>query len=93
MSKKDPALLKPPHLQDIDPNTAAAHNSNLKLVSRATMVKERALEGLFLVCACVAVLAVLLIFAFTLWKAMPVLTDIGLPDFFSSVWALSLIHI
>lgn len=89
MSKKDPALLKPPHLQDIDPNTAAAHNSNLKLVSRATMVKERALEGLFLVCACVAVLAVLLIFAFTLWKAMPVLTDIGLPDFFSSVWAPS----
>ncbi|MEY8436744.1 phosphate ABC transporter permease subunit PstC [Atopobiaceae bacterium 24-176] len=89
MSKKDPALLKPPHLQDIDPNTAAAHNSNLKLVSRATMVKERALEGLFLVCACVAVIAVLLIFAFALWKAMPVLTDIGLPDFFGSVWAPS----
>ena len=46
MSKKEEPLLKPPHLEDIDPNTAPAHSSNLKLVSRSTMIKERALEGL-----------------------------------------------
>ena len=87
MSKKEEPLLKPPRLDDIDPNTAPAHSSNLKLVSRSTMIKERALEGLFLVCACVAVLAVLLIFVFTLWKAMPVLSDIGILSFFGLTWA------
>lgn len=89
MSKKEEPLLKPPHLEDIDPNTAPAHSSNLKLVSRSTMIKERALEGLFLVCACVAVLAVLLIFVFTLWKALPVLSDIGILSFFGLTWAPS----
>ena len=61
--------------------------SNLKQASAATRVKEAALRNLFLACACVAVLAVVLIFVFTFWKAIPVITQIGLPAFFSLDWA------
>lgn len=61
--------------------------SNLKQVSKATRLKELALKNLFLTCACVAVLAVVLIFVFTFAKALPVLTDIGLGEFFSLKWA------
>lgn len=89
MADKAEKLVKPPHIEDIDPNGPKVHHETLKLVSRSTMIKERCLEGLFLLCACVAVLAVLLIFAFTLWKAMPVLSDIGLPAFFGMDWAPS----
>lgn len=34
-----------------------------------------------------AVLAVILIFVFTFWKAIPVITDIGLGEFFGLTWA------
>ena len=61
--------------------------ANLKQVTRATRMKEAALKNLFLACACVAVLAVILIFIFTFWKAIPVITQIGLGDFFSLNWA------
>ena len=61
--------------------------ANLKQVTRATRMKEAALKNLFLACACVAVLAVILIFIFTFWKAIPVITQIGLRDFFSLSWA------
>ncbi len=61
--------------------------SDLKQVSRATRLKELALKNLFLTCACVAVLAVVLIFVFTFWKATPVITDIGLGEFFGLTWA------
>lgn len=61
--------------------------ANLKQVTRATRMKEAALKNLFLACACVAVLAVILIFIFTFWKAIPVITQIGLGDFFSLSWA------
>ena len=59
----------------------------LKLVSRTTYLKEKALQYLFLACAFVAVLVVALIFVFTIAKATPVLTDIGLKNFFGGVWA------
>ena len=65
----------------------AAGGSNLKQVSAATRLKETALKNLFLACACVAVLAVILIFVFTFAKAAPVLTEIGLGEFFSLNWA------
>ena len=65
----------------------AQASSNLKQVSRATRMKELALKNLFLACACVAVLAVVLIFVFTFWKAIPVITEIGLGEFFSLNWA------
>jgi phosphate transport system permease protein len=80
-------LTKPPHLEDVEPNANRAAQSELKLVSRSTYIKERALEILFLFCACVAVLAVLLIFAFVFWKSLPVLTEIGLGNFLSLDWA------
>lgn len=65
----------------------AAAASDLKQVTRATRLKELALKNLFLTCACVAVLAVILIFVFTFWKAIPVITDIGLGEFFGLSWA------
>ena len=65
----------------------AAAASDLKQVTRATRLKELALKILFLTCACVAVLAVILIFVFTFWKAIPVITDIGLGEFFGLTWA------
>ena len=65
----------------------AATASDLKQVTRATRLKELALKNLFLTCACVAVLAVILIFVFTFWKAIPVITDIGLGEFFGLTWA------
>ena len=65
----------------------AAAASDLKQVTRATRLKELALKNLFLTCACVAVLAVILIFVFTFWKAIPVIADIGLGEFFGLTWA------
>ena len=65
----------------------AAAASDLKQVTRATRLKELALKNLFLTCACMAVLAVILIFVFTFWKAIPVITDIGLGEFFGLTWA------
>lgn len=61
--------------------------ASLKQVSHATRMKEAALRNLFLACACVTVLAVVLIFVFTFWKAAPVLTQIGLGEFLSLDWA------
>lgn len=66
---------------------AASSHFELKLVSGATRFKENALKNLFLACAFVAVLAVVLIFIFTFWKALPVLTSIGLKEFFGFTWA------
>lgn len=72
-------------MSDSAQQTAAA--SDLKQVTRATRLKELVLKNLFLTCACVAVLAVILIFVFTFWKAIPVITDIGLGEFFGLTWA------
>lgn len=83
-------LLKPPHIEDIEPNKEDALDRStheLKLVSHATYVKEKGLQYLFLACACVAVLAVALIFVFTIVKSLPVFTDIGLAEFFGLTWA------
>ena len=82
-------LVKPPHLQDISPNSRKAYKRGLKLVDRRTYAKERALEWLFFACAFVAVVAVFLIFAFTIYRAAPVLTEIGLGEFFGLDWAPS----
>jgi phosphate transport system permease protein len=85
-------LTKPPHLSDIEPNKGAALDTttrDLKLVSHSTYVKEKALQYLFLACACVAVVGVCLIFVFVTWKAWPVFTDIGLANFFGLDWAPS----
>lgn len=59
----------------------------LALVSRSTYLKEKALQYLFFACAFLAVVTVVLIFAFTMVQAAPVFTDIGLANFFSLTWA------
>ena len=59
----------------------------LTLVSRSTYLKERGLQCLFFGCAFLAVVVVILIFAFTIKEALPVFTDIGLTNFFGFTWA------
>lgn len=66
---------------------AAGRKRDLALVSRGTYLKEKALQYLFFVCAFLAVVTVVLIFAFTMMQAAPVFTDIGLANFFSFTWA------
>lgn len=65
----------------------APHKRDLALVSRSTYLKEKALQYLFFGCAFLAVVTVVLIFAFTMMQAAPVFTDIGLANFFSFTWA------
>jgi len=61
--------------------------SNLKLVSRATYVKEAALQNLFLVCALLAVAGVALIFIFVGYRGWPIFTEVGLAGFlFGMEW-------
>lgn len=60
---------------------------DLALVSRSTYLKEKGLQYLFFACAFLAVVTVILIFAFTMMQAAPVFTDIGLANFFSLTWA------
>jgi phosphate ABC transporter permease protein PstC len=64
--------------------------SQLQLVSRRTVAKEWTLATIFFACACVAVVGVALIFLFVGWRALPVITDVGLKGFLGSwVWAPS----
>lgn len=65
---------------------ASDTESNLKRISKATYIKERALRYLFFLCAFFAILAVVLIFLFTIVRSIPVFTDIGLAQFFSFTW-------
>lgn len=51
--------------------------NNLRLVSRATYLKELALKNLFLLCAFVAVAGVLLIFAFVGLRGWPAFAEVG----------------
>ena len=61
--------------------------SNLKLVSRATYIKEAALKNLFLLCALLAVAGVALIFAFVGYRGWPVFTGVGVNEFlFGMEW-------
>lgn len=62
----------------------------LQLVSRATYFKETSLRTIFLFCAFVAVLGVALIFIFTMVKAAPIFTDVGLIEFITGgTWSPS----
>lgn len=63
---------------------------NLQLVSRSTQVKEAALATLFFVCAFIAVLAVVAIFGFVVWKALPIFSQVGIKDFLTGTeWSVS----
>lgn len=67
--------------------TSQSRKRDLALVSRSTYLKEKGLQYLFFGCAFLAVVTVLLIFAFTMMQAAPVFTDIVLANFFSFTWA------
>ena len=67
--------------------TSQSRKRDLALGSRSTYLKEKGLQYLFFGCAFLAVVTVLLIFAFTMMQAAPVFTDIGLANFFSFTWA------
>ncbi len=58
-----------------------ARSGTLKMMSRATYIREALLKNTFLVCAVVAVAAVALIFVFTLWRGWPVVQEPGLVAF------------
>lgn len=76
-----------PNPEPTGASEAAASSRELQLVSHATYLKEQALKNLFLGCAFVTVLAVVLIFVFTIWRSLPVFTDIGLANFLGLTWA------
>ena len=76
-----------PHDQTSASSGTAPRKRELALVSRSTHLKEKALQYLFFACAFLAVVTVILIFAFTMMQAAPVFTDIGLANFFSFTWA------
>jgi len=64
--------------------------AELTLVSRSTQIKERALSLLFFLCAIVAVLGVVLIFAFVAWRAVPLFSEIGFLNFIAgSQWSVA----
>jgi len=72
----------------VTPDPAPQTRGHLTLVSRETQVKEWLLAALFFACAFVAVLAVALIFLFVGWKALPIITEVGLGPFLTGrVWA------
>lgn len=61
------------------------HNSKdspgLKLMSRATYLKEASLKNLFLACAFVAVAGVALIFVFVGYRGWPIFSEVGVGPF------------
>ncbi|AEB06883.1 phosphate ABC transporter membrane protein 1, PhoT family [Coriobacterium glomerans PW2] len=69
------------------PNGLDRDRRRLALVSHGTYMKERGLQCLFFACALVAVITVVLIFAFTMIEAAPVFSDIGIGEFFGLRWA------
>jgi phosphate transport system permease protein len=67
---------------------AGEDKRSLKLTSRVTFVKERFLRYLFLTCAFIAVLGVLLIFVFVGARGWPIFVKVGIiPFLFGTDWA------
>lgn len=66
-------------------------NGGLKMMSRATYIREALLKNLFLLCAIVAVAAVALIFVFTTARGWEVVKDPGLVAFLTGAeWSSTL---
>ncbi len=55
--------------------------TRLSTISRATYLKEAGLKNLFLLCACVAVAGVLLIFLFVGYRGFPIFGKLGIAAF------------
>ena len=82
----DPRTGEPiPEMCADDKATMAAPNppsdSGLSTISKATYFKEAALKNLFLLCACVAVAGVGLIFLFVGLKGWPIFAKVGIGEF------------
>ena len=76
-------------LEDVH-NVPELSTGNLQLVSRSTQIKETALASLFFLCAFIAVLAVAAIFAFVVWKSLPIFSQVGIKEFLTgSTWSVS----
>jgi phosphate ABC transporter permease protein PstC len=86
----DPGPGRP--LSDPDPTDPAGlgpvdGGQGLSTISRATYFKEAVLRNVFLVCACVAVAGVALIFLFVGWRGWPIFAKVGLFSFLGgAVW-------
>lgn len=80
-----------PQTNDEQTSSSSGHSTgNLQLVSRSTQIKETALATLFFICAFVAVLAVVAIFAFVVWKSLPIFSQVGIKDFLTGTeWSVS----
>lgn len=63
------------------PREARNGTGTLQLVSRSTYLKEMALKNLFLLCACVAVAGVALIFLFVGFRGWPIFAEVGVWNF------------
>jgi len=75
---------------DLAETTPQYKKAELIMVSRATQLKERALLLLFFLCAIVAVLGVVLIFAFVSVKAVPLFNEIGFKNFITGTnWSVA----
>ena len=69
------------------PEPPHTHRRELVKISRATYLKEAALRNLFLLCACVAVAGVALIFIFVGFRGWPIFAKVGLGAFLGgSTW-------
>lgn len=66
---------------------SSTSGNGLSTISRATYIREAALQNLFLVCACVAVAGVALIFLFVGFRGWPIFSKVGLLSFLGGgVW-------
>ncbi|MCL2654737.1 MAG: phosphate ABC transporter permease subunit PstC [Coriobacteriia bacterium] len=82
--------LNPGMSPDLATTSPQHKKAELTLVSRTTQIKERALSLLFFLCAIVAVLGVVLIFAFVAVKAVPLFKDIGFLNFIAGTkWSVA----
>jgi phosphate transport system permease protein len=68
-------------LSVVDTSSAASAEGDLRLVSKATYLREKALENLFLLCAFMAVAGVLLIFLFVGLRGWPIFVKVGVWPF------------
>lgn len=74
-------------MTDTPQRPVKAAGNGLTTISRSTYLKEAALQNLFLVCACVAVAGVALIFLFVGLRGWPIFAKVGIGAFLSgNVW-------
>ncbi len=72
---------------DATPPPQVPRRQGLSTITRSTRLKEAALRNLFLICACVAVAGVALIFLFVGYQGWPIFAKVGIVKFLTGgVW-------